>query len=80
MLGDAGANFAGAIAGVALIVTLGDTARLIALLIVAALTVYGEFRSISAAIERLPVLRDLDRLGRLPDRRVESYASAPRGS
>lgn len=64
MLGDAGANLVGALAGVAMIVTLGDTARLVALAIVLALTVYGEFRSISAVIERLPVLRDLDRLGR----------------
>jgi len=66
MLGDAGANLAGAIAGVTLIVTLGDDARLIALALVAALTVYGEFRSISAAIERIPPLRALDRIGRLP--------------
>lgn len=65
MLGDAGANLIGALGGVAMIVTLGDTARLVALGIVLALTVYGEFRSISAAIERLPVLRDLDRLGRV---------------
>ena len=68
MLGDAGANLAGAVAGVALLVTLSDDARLVALAIVLALTAYGEFRSISAAIERLPVLRDLDRLGRLPGR------------
>ena len=64
MLGDAGANLAGAIAGVALIVTLSDEARLIALAVVAALTVYGEFRSISSAIEWIPPLRALDRLGR----------------
>jgi UDP-GlcNAc:undecaprenyl-phosphate/decaprenyl-phosphate GlcNAc-1-phosphate transferase len=68
MLGDAGANLAGAIAGVALLVTLGDEARLIALAVVVALTIYGEFRSISAAIERLPGLRALDRVGRLPER------------
>lgn len=69
MLGDCGANLAGAVAGVALIVTLDDTARLIALAVVAALTIYGEFRSISAAIERIPPLRALDRLGRLPEGR-----------
>jgi hypothetical protein len=67
MLGDAGANLVGAVAGVALIVTLGDDARLIALAIVVALTVYGEFRSISEAIERLPILRSLDRLGRVSE-------------
>ena len=49
---------------VALIVSLGDGARLIALALVVALTVYGEFRSISAAIERIPPLRALDQLGR----------------
>jgi len=65
MLGDAGANLVGAIAGVSLIVTLGTDARAIALAIVALLTVYGEFRSISAAIERIPPLRALDRVGRL---------------
>jgi hypothetical protein len=74
MLGDAGANLVGAVAGVALIVTLGDDARLIALAIVAALTVYGEFRSISAAVERVPVLRWLDQLGRVR----EPARAAPR--
>ena len=69
MLGDAGANLAGAIAGVALIVTLGTDARLVALALVAALTVYGEFRSISAAIDRIGPLRAIDRIGRLPEAR-----------
>lgn len=64
MLGDAGANLVGALAGVSLLVTLGDEARLVALAIIVALTIYGEFRSISTAIERLPVLRQLDRIGR----------------
>jgi len=66
MLGDAGANLAGAIAGVALVVSLGEEARLVALAVVAALTLYGEFRSISAAIERIAPLRALDRIGRSP--------------
>ncbi|HKJ35347.1 MAG TPA: hypothetical protein VKA36_02160 [Solirubrobacterales bacterium] len=68
MLGDAGANLVGALAGVALLTTLGDDARLIALGVLVALTIYGEFRSISATIERLPGLRVLDRIGRVPDR------------
>ncbi len=67
MLGDAGANLAGAVAGVALFAALGVDARLIALVVVTALTVYGEFRSISAAIERIAPLRALDRIGRLPE-------------
>ena len=67
MLGDAGANLAGAIAGVALIVALSEEARLIALVVVGALTIYGEFRSISATIDRIAPLRALDRLGRIPN-------------
>jgi UDP-GlcNAc:undecaprenyl-phosphate GlcNAc-1-phosphate transferase len=63
MLGDSGSNLIGALAGVSLLVTLSDPGRLIALALVAALTVYGEFRSISAAIDRMPPLRWLDRLG-----------------
>ena len=65
MLGDTGSNLVGALAGISLLVTLGDDSRLIALAIVVALTVYGEFRSISQIIERVPPLRWLDSLGRL---------------
>ena len=54
--------------------TFGPTARrlagacgwaLIALGVLVVLTVYGEFRSISAAIERIPLLKQLDSLGRV---------------
>jgi hypothetical protein len=65
MLGDTGSNLVGALAGVSLLVTLGEDARLVALAVVLALTIYGEFRSISAAIDRVPPLRWLDSLGRL---------------
>lgn len=64
MLGDTGSNMLGAIAGVWLLTTLDGDARLIALFAVTALTVYGELRSISAAIESVPPLRWLDSLGR----------------
>jgi UDP-GlcNAc:undecaprenyl-phosphate GlcNAc-1-phosphate transferase len=64
MLGDSGSNLIGALAGVWLLTTLDETGRLIALAVIAALTVYGEFRSLGAAIERLPLLRHLDSLGR----------------
>jgi UDP-GlcNAc:undecaprenyl-phosphate GlcNAc-1-phosphate transferase len=64
MLGDTGANLIGAIAGVWLLTTLGGNGRLIALAAVAALTFYGESRSISRAVESLPPLRWLDSLGR----------------
>ena len=64
MLGDTGSNLVGAVAGVWLLTVLGPDARLIALAVVAALTVYGELRSISATIESVPPLRWLDSLGR----------------
>ncbi len=65
MLGDTGSNLVGALAGVAMLVTLGDTARSIALAVVAALTIFGEFRSISKSIESVPPLRWIDSLGRV---------------
>jgi UDP-GlcNAc:undecaprenyl-phosphate/decaprenyl-phosphate GlcNAc-1-phosphate transferase len=64
MLGDTGSNLIGAIAGVWLLTTLGGDGRLIALAVVAAITIYGEMRSISATIESVPPLRWLDSLGR----------------
>jgi UDP-GlcNAc:undecaprenyl-phosphate/decaprenyl-phosphate GlcNAc-1-phosphate transferase len=64
MLGDTGSNLLGAIAGVWLLTALGGDARLAALAGVAALTVFGELRSISATIESVPPLRWLDSLGR----------------
>jgi hypothetical protein len=65
MLGDTGSNLAGAVAGVSLLLVLGDDARLVALGVVAALTVYGEFRSISETVDSVPPLRWLDSLGRV---------------
>jgi hypothetical protein len=64
MLGDTGSNLVGAIAGVWLLTTLDETGRYVALAVVAAITLYGELRSISAAIESVPPLRWLDSLGR----------------
>ena len=64
MLGDTGSNLIGAVAGVWLLTTLGADARLVALLVVLALTIYGELRSISATIDSVPPLRWLDSLGR----------------
>jgi len=64
MLGDTGSNLIGAIAGVWLLTTLGADARLVALAVVVALTIYGEIRSISATIDSVPPLRWLDSLGR----------------
>jgi hypothetical protein len=64
MLGDTGSNLIGAVAGVWLLTTLGADARLVALVVVLALTIYGEIRSISATIDSVPPLRWLDSLGR----------------
>jgi len=64
MLGDTGSNLIGAIAGVWLLTTLGGDARLVALAVVLALTIYGELRSISQTIDSVPPLRWLDSLGR----------------
>jgi len=64
MLGDTGSNLIGAIAGVWLLTVLSPDARLVALGVVAVLTVYGELRSISATIEKVPPLRWLDSIGR----------------
>jgi UDP-GlcNAc:undecaprenyl-phosphate/decaprenyl-phosphate GlcNAc-1-phosphate transferase len=65
MLGDTGSNVIGAVAGVWLILTLTTTLALaIAAAVLALITLYGEFRSISAFVERTPGLRQLDLLGR----------------
>jgi UDP-N-acetylmuramyl pentapeptide phosphotransferase/UDP-N-acetylglucosamine-1-phosphate transferase len=65
MLGDTGSNLLGAVAGVWLLTSLGESGRLIALFVLAALTIFGEFRSISKVIESVPPLRWLDSLGRV---------------
>src|ERR1035437_5498282 len=64
MLGDTGANLVGALAGLWLVLTLSGTGQLVALALLAALTLYGELRSISALVERTPGLRELDSWGR----------------
>jgi UDP-N-acetylmuramyl pentapeptide phosphotransferase/UDP-N-acetylglucosamine-1-phosphate transferase len=64
MLGDTGANLIGGLAGLWLVLSLDTTGQAVALAVVLGLTVYGEFRSLSALIERTPLLRDLDSIGR----------------
>jgi UDP-GlcNAc:undecaprenyl-phosphate GlcNAc-1-phosphate transferase len=64
MLGDVGANLIGAVAGLWLIYAFDTTGQLIALAVVVALTVYGEFRSLNSLIERTPLLREIDSIGR----------------
>jgi hypothetical protein len=64
MLGDTGANLLGALAGLWLVLTLSGAGQLVALALLAMITLYGELRSISALVERVPVLRELDSWGR----------------
>jgi UDP-GlcNAc:undecaprenyl-phosphate GlcNAc-1-phosphate transferase len=64
MLGDTGSNAIGAVAGLWLVATLSTTGLAIAAGLLALITIYGEFRSISAFIERTPGFRQLDLLGR----------------
>jgi UDP-GlcNAc:undecaprenyl-phosphate/decaprenyl-phosphate GlcNAc-1-phosphate transferase len=64
MLGDAGSNVLGAVAGLWLVLALGPTGEAVALAVLAVLTLYGEFRSISAMVDRNPLMRRLDSIGR----------------
>jgi len=66
MLGDAGANALGAVLGLNSVDRLGTRSRWSAIGALAALTLVGERRSLGELIERTPVLRDLDALGRIP--------------
>ena len=65
MLGDTGSNVVGAVAGIWLALTLSTAGLAIAAVVLAVITAYGEFRSISALVERTPGLRLLDSLGRV---------------
>jgi len=69
MLGDTGANLIGAVAGVWLATTINSEWGLwLCAAILAAITAYGEFRSISAFVERTPILSHLDSVGRIHHR------------
>jgi UDP-GlcNAc:undecaprenyl-phosphate/decaprenyl-phosphate GlcNAc-1-phosphate transferase len=64
MLGDTGSNAIGGLAGLWIVLTLDTDAQVIALAILLAVNLFGEFRSISNVIEKVPGLRHLDSLGR----------------
>ena len=64
MLGDSGSNVIGALAGVWLVLTLDTSEQVIALIVLVLVNLYGEFKSISTVIEKVPGLRHLDSLGR----------------
>jgi len=64
MLGDTGASLLGAVAGLWLVLSLSGTGQVVALALLAAISLYGELRSISELVERTPGLRELDSWGR----------------
>lgn len=64
MLGDTGSNLLGALAGLWLVLTVGTAGQLAALLALCLVSGYAEFSSLSALVERTPLLRGLDSLGR----------------
>lgn len=66
MLGDTGANSAGALLGTALVARTGLRGRLLALSALTALTLASEKVSFTTVIESSPGLRRLDALGRPP--------------
>jgi UDP-GlcNAc:undecaprenyl-phosphate GlcNAc-1-phosphate transferase len=66
MLGDTGANAAGALLGTAAVAGLGRRGRFLTLLGLSALTLASERVSFTAVIARTPVLREFDALGRRP--------------
>jgi len=64
MLGDAGSNALGALLGLRSVGRLTGRGRAVAIGALAGLTLLGEQVSLGGLIERTPVLRELDRLGR----------------
>jgi UDP-N-acetylmuramyl pentapeptide phosphotransferase/UDP-N-acetylglucosamine-1-phosphate transferase len=64
MLGDTGASAIGAVAGLWLVIALPAAGEAVALVALAAVAAYGELRSITALLERVPLLRQLDSFGR----------------
>ena len=66
MLGDTGANALGAAIGFGIVLTASTGARVVVLLVALALNLASEVVSFSRIIDRVPPLRGIDRLGRLP--------------
>ena len=66
MLGDAGSNVLGALLGLSSVGWLTGRSRWIAIAALASLNLLGDLRSLGELIERTPVLRELDAIGRQP--------------
>jgi UDP-N-acetylmuramyl pentapeptide phosphotransferase/UDP-N-acetylglucosamine-1-phosphate transferase len=67
MLGDTGANVLGAVLGLAVVLDVGRGPRNVVLVVLILLTIAAEVISFSDVIERVPILRRFDDLGRLPE-------------
>ena len=65
MLGDSGASLVGGMIGIVLVTALAAPATYLALAALIAISLYGEFRSISVAVGRVPLLERLDSIGRV---------------
>lgn len=65
MWGDTGASLIGGMIGVLLVTSLALPGTALALAALIAISLYGEFRSISLAVGRIPLLARLDSLGRV---------------
>ena len=65
MLGDDGSNALGAMLGLRSVDHLSERGRWVAIGALAGLTFLGERRSLGSLIERTPLLRELDALGRV---------------
>jgi UDP-GlcNAc:undecaprenyl-phosphate GlcNAc-1-phosphate transferase len=75
MLGDTGANLLGAVAGLMLVTAITSTLGLaICAAVLLLITAYGEFRSISAFVERTPGFSHLDSIGRIHNPRKDAAA------
>jgi UDP-N-acetylmuramyl pentapeptide phosphotransferase/UDP-N-acetylglucosamine-1-phosphate transferase len=67
MLGDTGANVLGAVLGLAVVLDVGRGPRNFVLLGLVLLTIAAEMISFSSVIERVPILKRFDMIGRLPE-------------
>jgi UDP-GlcNAc:undecaprenyl-phosphate GlcNAc-1-phosphate transferase len=75
MLGDSGANAMGAVAGALIVIGLSFSGLVVFTLVLACLNAVSERVSYSAVIDRTPVLRWLDGLGRSTDHSPDEPAS-----
>jgi UDP-N-acetylmuramyl pentapeptide phosphotransferase/UDP-N-acetylglucosamine-1-phosphate transferase len=67
MLGDTGANVLGAVLGLAVVLDVGRGPRNFVLLGLVLLTIAAEMISFSSVIDRVPILKRFDQIGRLPE-------------